>query len=302
MLKKRNYAIFLFLTVLIISCNLNERKSDAFGNFEADETVVSSEMPGKIISFNYDEGTSIRKGEIIVQIDTSRLFLQKKQIEAKIEALNLKIPDVSADIKVLETKLKNAEKEKNRIENLFNQNSTTQQTLDNIKTEVAVIEAQISALEFNADKNTSSLLSERKPLIAQLRSIEDEISRCTVKNHIDGTILVKYHKEGEIIMSGTPLYKIADLDTLILRAYVSGSQLNNMMIGEKVLVLTDNDKNGFNTIEGIITWVNSTSEFTPKMIQTKEERVNFVYAIKVKVPNNGELKIGMPAEVIFGDN
>ena len=190
--------------------------------------------------------------------------------------------------------LDNLSREQNRIEKLLEGGAATPKQRDDIMGQVQLLEAQMAATE----SQKQAVFAERKTLEAKIRQVEDQLEKCTVRNPIDGTLLSKYREMGEMAVPGQPLYKMARLDELILRAYVTGRQLSTVKTGEEVKVRFDTAE-GLGELRGIISWVSPTAEFTPKIIQTREERVNLVYAIKVIVPNDGRLKIGMPGEVFF---
>ncbi|MFH0735542.1 MAG: HlyD family efflux transporter periplasmic adaptor subunit [bacterium] len=284
---------------ILNGCNTDTSKNDANGNFESTEIMVSAEASGKIIGLKLEEGQNLNSNQIVGKIDTTELYLQKKQIEATISALDKKLPDPTANIEILKSELENAQKEKLRSENLFKANSITQQQYDNVLTQVDVLERKIKAENYNAAISSKSILSEKEPLLRQIDQINEKISKCNIINPIQGCVIGKYHEQGEMIVAGNPIYKIADLRTLNLRAYVTENQIHQIKIGQNVKIFVDKSDGNYKEYRGILTWISDQSEFTPKMIQTKEERVNFVYAIKIKVENDGGIKIGMPAEVKF---
>jgi HlyD family secretion protein len=284
-------ALIIFTTVLA-SCNSGDDKADGYGNFEATETVISAEGNGKLLEFNIEEGITLKKGNAVGYIDTIQLSLKKEQLLATKNVINAKSAGVLSQISVLKAQLKTATISKNRIENLMKENAGTQQQLDEVNGKVDVINQQIRSVEVQ----NSSVINELKSLDAQLTQIEDQVTKSKIVNPVQGTVLVKYAEPFEIVGFGKPLYKIANLNSLQLRVYVSETQLTSIKIGQKVMVKVDVAE-GMKSYSGTITWVASEAEFTPKIIQTKEERVNLVYAVKIEVKNDGILKIGMPAEM-----
>jgi HlyD family secretion protein len=284
-------ALIIFTTVLA-SCNSGDDKADGYGNFEATETVISAEGNGKLLEFNIEEGITLKKGNAVGYIDTIQLNLKKEQLLATKNVINAKSAGVLSQISVLKAQLKTATISKNRIENLMKENAGTQQQLDEVNGKVDVINQQIRSVEVQ----NSSVINELKSLDAQLTQIEDQVTKSKIVNPVQGTVLVKYAEPFEIVGFGKPLYKIANLNSLQLRVYVSETQLTSIKIGQKVTVKVDVAE-GMKSYSGTITWVASKAEFTPKIIQTKEERVNLVYAVKIEVKNDGILKIGMPAEM-----
>ena len=270
---------------------------DASGSFEAEEVIISSEATGTIKQFDIDEGQKLDKGQFVGYIDSTQIFLKKKQIQAQIEALIGKKPDIPTQLSSLQEQLKAAKKEQQRISNLVQAGAATTKQLDDINAQVAVLEKQIEAQKSALAITSSGYTKETKPLYAQIDQLNDQLAKCKIINPMDGTVLTKYAEANEMAMQGKPLYKIADLSNILLRAYITGNQLSQIKLNQQVKVLTDNDKGGLNETNGTIEWISDKAEFTPKTIQTKEERANMVYAIKVKVPNDGSLKIGMYGEI-----
>ena len=285
-------SIFYFIAISLFWSCTNETKADAYGNFEATEISVSSQANGPLISFTIDEGQVLKKEVLVGIVDTIPLYLNKQQLLANKQIIYAKSKGVLSQIAVLKAQLETAKSNLNRILNLFKAKSATQKQLDDATGHVAVLNQQIKSIE---TQNTA-VVNEAKSIDAQLNQVADKISKSYIKNPINGTVLVKYAEHSEITSFGKPLYKIADLNTLQLRVYVSETQLANLKIGQKVTVKVDSNKSTKN-YKGLITWIASEAEFTPKIIQTKEERVNLVYALKIDVKNDGSLKIGMPAEM-----
>lgn len=302
-----------FLSAMIAGCNFNNQLSDASGTFEADEVIVSSEVPGKIISLNIEEGSILTKDSVVGIIDSVPLQLQKAQAEAKIASLYQKTMDVKPQVKLLQdqilvqkTQLNNALYEKARTEKLIKADAATTKQLDDLNTQIDVLQKQIAVNEqqIKVQENTtgtqnSTILSEDKPLRKSVAQIEDQIKRTNIANPINGTVLTKYAMAGEVTSAGKALYKIADLSVITLRAYITGTQLSQIKLNQQVKVLVDSSSNKYKEYVGTITWISDKAEFTPKTIQTKDERANLVYAIKIHVKNDGLLKIGMYGEVKF---
>ncbi|AMC11456.1 ABC transporter [Lutibacter profundi] len=287
----------LVIASTLISCNDSNNKADGYGNFEATETVVSAESNGKLLLFSIEEGQTIQKGTVVGLIDTIQLALKKEQLVASKRGINSKSRNVLSQINVLEAQLKTAEISKNRIENLLNSNAGTQKQLDDINGQINIINQQIQSVK----TQNAPIINEIKSINAQVKQLEDQLQKSVITNPVNGTVLVKYAEPYEITSFGKPLYKIADLSTMELRVYVSETQLASIKIGQNVTVKIDAGETMKN-YDGIITWIASEAEFTPKIIQTKEERVNLVYAVKVTVKNDGSLKIGMPAEMWITTN
>ncbi len=282
----------LLTAITIISCNKNNEKADAYGNFEATEITVSSESNGKIEFLNVEEGAQLKKESLVGLIDTLQLHYNREQLKASIETVQSKSASVLSQINVLNEQLKTAKIEQTRIQNMYAENAATKRQIDEIDGKVKVIEKQISSVQ---TQNTP-ILNEIKSIKVQIEKLDDQIKKSKITNPVDGTVLTKYAEPSEITAFGRPLYKIANLNEMELRVYVTETQLAQIKIGQKVTVAIDAD-NDTKKYEGNITWISAQAEFTPKVIQTKEERANLVYAVKVAVKNDGSLKIGMPAEV-----
>lgn len=285
----------LLLAAAFTSCSNSERKSDAYGNFEAVETIVSSEASGKLIYFNVEEGMQLDSGALIAVVDTSQLYLQKQQLSSQKKVVSTKFLNVKAQTDVIEEQKKVNETEKNRIEKLLQDKAASQKQLDDINGSISVLDKQKSSVL----SQNSTTKEELGNVETQIKSINDKIQKCYIINPVKGTVLMKLTEPSEVVSFGKPLYKIADLSVLELKVYVSGAQLSSIKLGQKVKVLIDAGRETSKTLEGEISWISSKAEFTPKIVQTKEERVNLVYAVKIRVKNNGELKIGMPGEVLF---
>lgn len=289
---KYNYLI-IALAILFSGCDNNEEKSDAFGNFEADPVIVSSESSGKVLQLNVEKGQKIDSGFVAAIIDSTQLHLKLKQLEAQQEAVQSKRQSIRAQINVLEQQKKNLQDDKKRVEDMLKDGAATQKQLDDITGRIAVIDRQIESTQ----TQFTSINSELNVLKTQVASTNDLIDRCTIESPASGTILETYIEPGELAGPGKPLFKLAGLDDLILKVYVSGAQLPNVKIGQEVEVLVDKNAEENQSFTGEVVWISSEAEFTPKIIQTKEERVKLVYAVKVKVQNDGTLKIGMPGEI-----
>ncbi len=291
--------MYLSIALLVAACGSNDNKSDAYGNFEADEVILSAESMGKVLTLKANEGDNVQSGESLALIDTMQLYLQQEKVLASMQAIASKKRNVQVQVNVLKKKLANILREKNRLENMFKDGAATQKQLDDVNGQIEVLESSIIATKTGLNTANSGLMSELKPMRAMLQSIEDKIEKCQVKSPIDGIVLVRYIMNGEFAVPGKPLFKIADMDNIYLRAYISGSQLAQAKLGSKVKVLIDKGENDYYEYSGKITWVSPKAEFTPKIVQTKEQRVNMVYAVKVLVKNDGKIKIGMPGELRF---
>lgn len=286
-------------TLLFSACREEIKTSDAYGNFEAVTTMVSAEANGRLLFLKAEEGQRLKKGTLIALVDTTNLHLQKLQLLATLNTLPKKMRDARPDIAVLEDQKRNLLREVERFEKLVKDKAATQKQLDDLKGELVVLDQRMAAAKSQSQIANRGILAEQEPIKAQIAMLEEQLRKSYVYNPIDGTVLTKLAEPSELVGFGSPLYKIANLEYLDLRAYASGVQLQDIKIGQKVKVLIDAPEGDFHELSGEIIWIAEDAEFTPKTIQTKEERVNLVYAFKVRVVNDGSLKIGMPAEVLF---
>lgn len=292
-------SIYLFTALLIFSCSNNNGKFDATGTFEATETIVSSEATGKLLSFTLEEGEVLKKDQKVGAIDSTQLYLTKLQLRESQKAVLAGKPDIRTQVEATKREIENTLVEKRRIENLVKGEVANQKQLDDINTKLAVLEAKLAAQQSSLKTTTSTLTEQSNAIAVQMSMVQDQLAKCNIINPMEGTVLTKYAMQNEMTLPGKALYKIADLSTLILRAYVSGDQLPQFKLGQQVDVLVDAAEGEYKTYKGTITWVSDKAEFTPKTIQTKDERANLVYAIKINVKNDGYLKLGMYGEVKF---
>jgi membrane fusion protein YbhG len=287
------------LLILFAACNNNRDKADAYGNFEADDIVISSQASGQLLQFIPDEGTLLHAGDTIAIVDTTQLYLSARQIAANIAAIREKLPDAAKQLAVYDQQMDKLQQDINRDENLVKYNAVPKKQLDDEKAQLAITMQQKTAAASTLNTQTKGLLAEIDPLHYQLLETEDKLQKCYVINPINGTVLNTYTKQYEVVQPGKALYDISPVSPIILRAYITEPQLHAVKIGDSVTVKTDIGNGQLQTEKGKITWISSEAEFTPKIIQTKDERANLVYAMKIDVANNGSLKIGMPAEVYF---
>jgi HlyD family secretion protein len=291
--------VLILITTLLLACSNGNGKFDATGTFESEEVIVSSEAMGKLVLFDVDEGMNLKQNQIVGVVDTTQLYLKKKQLESTIQSVLIKQPNIPTQLAAIKEQISTAEREKNRIENLVSSDAATTKQLDDINSQLDVLNKQYDATKSSLTITKQGMQSETLPLIAQVEQIQDQINKSIIKNPIDGTVLTRYAKRDEITSNGKALYKIADLSEMILRAYINGDQLGQVKLGQKIKVFVDKGDGKQKEMEGEIYWVSSKAEFTPKTIQTKDERANLVYAIKVRVKNDGYLKIGMYGEIKF---
>lgn len=286
---------------------------DASGNFEADEVIVSAQQNGELISYSVQEGQQLKAGDRVGQIDVRTTQLQKEQVEASIAALKEKTVNpndqselVRRQLIVQQAQLAQQLREHTRTENLVKADAATRKQLDDInaaidqlRKQIAVTQQQLRLNQYNTGTQNRSILSEKTPLEKSVAQIQEQINKGQIINPVTGTVLVNFALQGEIQVVGKPLYKIANTDTLNLRAYITGVQLPQIKIGQQVKVRIDQGEKAYKEYTGTIIWISSKSEFSPKTIQTKDERANLVYAIKIRVKNDGYLKIGMYGEAVW---
>lgn len=288
-------AVFGFV---LTSCNRNGDKADAYGTFETDEITISAESTGKLLSFTIEEGDQVKKGQEVGAIDSVQLFLKVKQLANQIDAIKARIPNINAQSDVQTEQLNVLRIEYDRLKKMFADGAATQKQIDDIEGRVSLAKKQKEAI----DVQKTSVLAEIPALNAQMEQVKDQLHRCKIVNPTDGKVLITYVNQFESVVQGKALYKLANMEYMYLRAYISGAQLNSFQPGNKLKVYIDSENDNLIEMEGTITWVSSEAEFTPKIIQTREERVKLVYPIKVKVKNDGRIRIGMPAEVRLTSN
>jgi len=280
---------------LLAGCSGREYLSDAYGNFETREYLIAAEGQGRILELLLEEGSTLEESEIVGFIDTMALHLQVKQLEARIKAVEARRSGVRAQIEVQQTQKETMLKERSRLEKLLEDGAATGKQMDDLEGQLATLERQI----IGTKSQFETIRAEITALEAQIRMTEEQLSKHIIVNPVNGTVLEKYAESFEMAMPGKTLYKIADLQTMILRVYISGDQLASVKIGQEVGVIIDDPATLETPLKGRVTWVSGKAEFTPKIIQTREERVNLVYGVKVEVANDGRLKIGMPGEIVL---
>jgi HlyD family secretion protein len=285
--------IIIIFGILIAGCTTDNGKSDAYGVFETDAVIVAAETQGKVLHLGTERGDKAEAGMLAVLIDTTQIILNLKQIEAQKAAVRARRNSVEAQVAVYEEQKKNMQANRKRLEAMLSDGAATQKQLDDLTGEMNVADRQIASVR----TQFIQINSELEVLEAQLNTAFDKLQRCRVTSPVTGIVLETYIGEGELVTPGKPLFKIADIDELSLKVFVSGAQLPNLKIGQEVQVLVDKSATELQTFSGIITWISPEAEFTPKIIQTREERVKLVYAVKVAVKNDGTLKIGMPGEI-----
>jgi HlyD family secretion protein len=288
-------SLIIIAAVLLVGCKNKADKADAFGNFEATEVIISAETNGRILQFDPVEGVKVENGSMIALIDTTVLHLQKAEIDAGMKSVITRISSINAQNDILNQQIENLNVNISRIGKMLKDDAATQKQYDDLTGQVAVLQRQITA---NNTQKTS-VAAELSVNGSRKASVNEQIRRCTITSPLKGTVIEKYSEAGEITAAGKPLVKIADLSVIKLKVFVSGAQLGKIKTGQKCTVRIDNGEKGFSSFTGTISYISEKAEFTPKIIQTKEERVVLVYAVNIDVINDGTLKSGMPGEAIF---
>ena len=300
---KLTFLLYIGLGIaLLSSCSNKDGDYDASGSFEATEIIVSAEASGKIERLSVMEGQQLERGQQVGLIDTTQLYLQKMNLLSNVKGVRAQQPNIVAQTASIKEQIATLEREKQRTTNLIKANAATQKQLDDINGQMEVLEKQLAASQSTLQKSSQNITAQGSAMDIQIEQLEDRLQKSIITSPITGTVLNKYSEEGELANMGTPLFKIADINNMTLRVYVTNDQLASIKLNNKVQVFVDeggdngSDKKAY---EGVVTWISDKSEFTPKTIQTKNERANLVYAMKVSVRNDGYLKIGMYGEVKF---
>ena len=295
----KRIAMICVAAAVLTGCNANRSGYDAEGYFESTEVTVSAESSGKILYFNAEEGADVEAGTLLGCIDTVQLYLTRMQLAKSAESVLKNRPDIAKQVQAMKEQLKTLEREKDRVARLLADGAATQKQMDDIESQISVMEVQLDAQETALENSVSSLDAQSSSIGMQIAQIDDKLAKCRISSPVSGTVLTKYAEAGEFVAAGRPLFKVADLDRVYLRAYVTSAQLSEIKIGQQVKVYSDYGKGYSKEYPGTVTWISSQSEFTPKNIQTDDERRNLVYAIKVAVGNDGLIKLGMYGGIVF---
>ena len=290
---------FIFPLALLAAACQSQTEYNATGTFESTEIIVSAENSGKLFYLNAEEGMWFTSGTEVGLIDTVQPYLRKLQLEANMQSVNSQRPDIQKQIAAIQEQIATSRREQKRTQNLLKANAANQKELDDWSAQIAVLQSQLEAQTSSLENNTASLTAQGKSIAVQLAQAEDNLRKCHIITPIDGMILAKYAEPGEFVSAGKPLFKIADMKHLFLRAYVTSSQLADITLGDSVTVFADFGDDIKFEYEGKITWIADEAEFTPKTILTDDERANQVYAVKIAVLNDGKIKLGMYGEVRF---
>lgn len=294
---KTNKLFFIGIALFLAACGNKNNQYDASGIFETTEVIVSSQSTGEIMEFTIMEGQEVETGKQIGYIDTVQLYFKKMQLLANMKAVDSRYYNVSKQIASIRQQIATQKNEKKRFENLVKSNAANQKQLDDIDAQIAFLEKQLIAQKEILENNNKSVSEESSGLIMQIAQIEDQIKKSIISSPINGTILSKYAEQGEFATLGRSLFKVADITDMYLRVYITADQLTSLKIGQEIKVYADQGKADRKEYPGIVTWISDKAEFTPKTIQTRNERANLVYAVKVAVKNDGYIKKGMYGEI-----
>lgn len=295
------YICSVALWLVLGACTSQEEQYDASGIFETTEVIVSAKGTGELQSFQVEEGQAVRQGEVLGWIDTLQLSLKDRQLAASLLATESKRLDEKRQVAHLRQQIENLQREKERFTTLLNAKATTAKQVDDIDYQIKVLQNQLVATKEQINSSNSSLSRQSESIQAQRAQMEDQIRNAMISSPITGTVLTKYAEQGEFAVPGKALFKVADVSQMKLRAYITADQLTQLQIGQAVAVYADRGTTDRKRYAGRVVWIADKAEFTPKTIQTRNERANLVYAVKIAVENDGFIKRGMYGEVRFNE-
>lgn len=293
------YICSVAIGLVLGACTSQEEQYDASGIFETTEVIVSAKGTGELQSFQVEEGQAVRQGEVLGWIDTLQLSLKDRQLAASLLATESKRLDEKRQVAHLRQQIENLQREKERFTTLLNAKATTAKQVDDIDYQIKVLQNQLVATQEQINSSNSSLSRQSESIQAQRAQLEDQIRNAMISSPITGTVLTKYAEQGEFAVPGKALFKVADVSQMKLRAYITADQLTQLQIGQAVAVYADRGITDRKRYAGRVVWIADKAEFTPKTIQTRNERANLVYAVKIAVENDGFIKRGMYGEVRF---
>lgn len=295
---KRSFA-YPLLVLLAASCVEGNKAYDASGVFESTEVTVSAEGNGKILSLDIQEGDRLEAGQIVGCIDTVQLHLSEVQLEASRRAVGSGWLDISRQIAALESQIGKQRQELDRFTKLEKAGASNRKQVEDIQAQIETLERQLAAQEESLNSSNRNVSGQADALEAQIEQIRDRIRKCVITSPVVGTVLAKYSEAGEFAALGRALFKVADIDNIRLRAYITADQLTTLKLGQQVRVFADQGSSGRKEYAGTLIWISDKAEFTPKTIQTRDERANLVYAVKIAVENDGLIKLGMYGDIKF---
>lgn len=293
------FVINMTMIPWLVSCGSGEREFDACGQIEATEVVVSAENNGKIFQLDLDEGDVLQKGDIVGYIDSIPLYLQKRELEEKRLSLESKLIDIDKQLASQKANLANLKRDFDRYSTLLVKDAATQKQVDDIESQIKVAERNIDAQKQTYEKTNSNITKEMDILGVQIEQKKDLLMKCRISSPINGTVMTKYAEEGEMVTTGKPVFKIADMDDVYVKAYFTTRQLSGIKLGDIVSVTVEDGTDNPRQYKGKIRWISDQAEFTPKNIQTKDEQADMVYASKIAITNDGFLRTGMYAYVVL---
>lgn len=294
-----NIAAVAAAAAALVSCRMKAPDFDACGQINATEVTVSAENSGRLITLDIEEGDVLSRGTNVGCIDSVQTYLKKEELISRKASALVKKVDIKCQTEAQYARLENLETELRRFSDLLAKDAGTQKQVDDIESEIAVLKGQIAAAEQNYRQNNENIDRETGTIDVQIAQTEDMLAKCRIKSPIDGTVLTKYAEAGEMVTTGKPLFKVADMENLYVRAYFTTAQLSEVKLGDEVTVIPDNGTREPDRYTGKVTWISDEAEFTPKNIQTRDERADLVYAVKVAVRNDGRLKLGMYAYIVL---
>lgn len=297
--KTLEYSLLAAIALAAASCGEGSKAYDASGVFESTEVTVSAEGNGRIMSLALQEGDWLEAGAVVGCIDTVQLYLGKVQLEATMKAVGSGRLDISRQIASLESQIDKQKQELERFTNLERAGASNRKQVEDIRAQLEVLQRELDARKESLRNANSGVTGQSAALEAQILQLEDKIRKCVITSPVDGTVLAKYSEAGELAVQGRALFKVADLDNIRLRAYITADRLTGLTIGQPVKVFADQGSAGRKEYAGTLIWISDKAEFTPKTIQTRDERANLVYAVKIAVKNDGLIKLGMYGEVKF---
>ncbi len=296
---KASNLLFLGTALLAVSCTNKDGDYDASGIFESTEVIVSAKGSGEILQFNIEEGQAVTPDTPIGYIDTLQLSLKREQMMSVKNSTRSRMVDRNKQLASIRQQISIQERERKRFMNLVKDNAASQKQVDDINYQIEVLQKQLTAQTEQVNNSNSSLTNESSSVSAQVAQINDQIKDCIIQSPLTGTVLTKYAEQGEYAIPGKALFKIANVNDMKLRVYITADQLTSIKIGQKVRVFADQGKSGRKEYQGTVSWISDKAEFTPKTIQTRDERANLVYAVKIAVKNDGYIKIGMYGDIKF---
>ncbi len=301
MMKIHQYICSVAIGLVLSACTSQEEQYDASGIFETTEVIVSAKGTGELQSFQVEEGQAVRQGEVLGWIDTLQLSLKDRQLAASLLATESKRLDEKRQVAHLRQQIENLQREKQRFTALLNAKAATAKQVDDIDYQIKVLQNQLVATQEQINSSNSSLSRQSESIQAQRAQMEDQIRNAMISSSITGTVLTKYAEQGEFAVPGKALFKVADVRQMKLRAYITADQLTQLKLGQQVTVYADSGETDRKSYTGRVIWIADKAEFTPKTIQTRNERANLVYAVKIAVENDGFIKRGMYGEVRFNE-